>query len=79
MRSLTAILDDPENDELLCAPLEWAELWAAMTASPEQWIPTTPAMFDAMLGAVPPVAYRDDAFLVGEAHHHNEQVTPGLP
>ena len=72
MRSLTAILDNPENDALLCAPLEWAALWAAMKASPAQWIPTTPDMFDAMLGAVPPTAYREDAFLVGEPNHHNE-------
>ena len=30
-------------------PLEWKELWDAMDANPEQWIPTTKNMYWEML------------------------------
>lgn len=40
-----------------------------MKAAPEQWILTTPAMFDKMLGSVPPSTQHPGAFLMGEAHH----------
>lgn len=52
--------------------LEWAPLWAAMDASPAEWIPTTESMYWEMLGAVPPRAQRGGAFLVGEPLRHNE-------
>jgi hypothetical protein len=56
-------------------PLEWAELWTAMDASPE-WVPTTETMYYEMLEAVPPAAMGGGAFLVGEAHHHNGDGQP---
>jgi hypothetical protein len=31
-------------------PLEWKELWDAMDANPNEWIPTTEAMYWEMLG-----------------------------
>jgi hypothetical protein len=52
-------------------PLEWSDLWAAMKAAPADWIATTDAMYDTMLGCVPPRAQRGGAFLVGEADSHN--------
>ena len=54
------------------AKLEWSDLWAAMKASPDAWIPTTDAMYWDMLEAVPPRAHYGGAFLVGEAERHNE-------
>ena len=53
-------------------PLEWADLWAAMSADPEAWQPTTEAMYWAMLECVPPAAMGNGAFLVGEANNHND-------
>ena len=52
-------------------PLEWSALWNAMDAAPAEWIPTTPAMHDEMLGAVPPRAMARGAFLVGEPARHD--------
>ena len=54
------------------AKLEWAELWAAMDASPAEWIPTTEAMYWQMLEVLPPRAMRGRCFLVGEALRDNE-------
>jgi hypothetical protein len=54
-------------------PLEWQELWDAIAAHPEMWIPTTEHMNDEMLGAVPPVRMASGAFLVGEAAGEDEQ------
>ncbi len=54
-------------------PLEWAALWAAMEASPDEWIPTTERMYWQMLECVPPRAQSLGAFLVGEAQRHNEE------
>ncbi len=48
------------------ALLEWSLLWAAMDASPSEWIPTTESMYWHMLECVPPRAQRGRAFLVGE-------------
>lgn len=53
--------------------LEWSELWAAMDASPEDWIPTTEAMYWHMLECVPPRAHKSSSFLVGEAKTHNSE------
>ena len=53
--------------------LEWQPLWDAMDAHPSDWIPTTEAMNWEMLGAVPPKAYINGAFLVGEASHSNAE------
>jgi len=47
-------------------PLEWTALWQAMDANPEQWIPTTEKMYGYMLEVLPPTAYWNGAFLVGE-------------
>jgi hypothetical protein len=54
------------------ALLEWSDLWAAMDASPEAWIPTTEAMYWDMLEAVPPRAQSSFGFLVGEPLRHND-------
>lgn len=54
-------------------PLEWAALWGAMRASPERWRRTSLAMFDEMLGAVPPAAMGGGTFLVGEPNHHTHE------
>ena len=53
-------------------PLEWQPLWDAMGASPNDWIPTTEAMYWEMLGVVPPRKMIGQQFLVGEADNHNE-------
>lgn len=48
-------------------PLEWAELWAAMDASPDAWTPTTEAMYWQMVVTMPTRAKRSDgAFLMGQ-------------
>jgi len=52
-------------------PLEWADLWAAMDAQPDAWIPTTEEMYWDMLEAVPPRCQTARAFLVGEARRHD--------
>lgn len=53
--------------------LEWQELWDAMDAKPDAWIPTTESMYWEMLGAVPPEKMIGANFLVGEATRHNSQ------
>jgi len=58
---------------LLSVKLEWAALWAAMDALPEEWIPTTVAMYQHMLEIVPPRLDIGSRFLVGEPQRHNEQ------
>lgn len=50
--------------------LEWAPLWDAMRADPTRWQRTTQAMFDELLGAVPPFAMGGGGFLCGEAYTH---------
>jgi len=57
----------------MSAKLEWAELWAAMDASPAEWIPTTEAMYWQMLEVLPPRAWRGDCFLVGEPLRHDSE------
>ena len=52
-------------------PLEWQELWAAMDASPAEWIPTTEKMYWNMLECVYPAAQKRGAFLVGEPLRHD--------
>lgn len=56
--------------------LVWQELWAAMAKQPNEWQPTTGEMFYDQLGVVPPAAMLENAFLVGEAHHHNGEGFP---
>ena len=51
--------------------LEWQELWDAMDASPNEWIPTTEAMYWQMLEVLPPRKMLGQNFLVGEATDHN--------
>lgn len=53
--------------------LEWQELWDAMEANPDAWIPTTEKMYWEMLVAVPPIKMLGRNFLVGEASHHNSE------
>lgn len=52
----------------MTAPLEWQPLWDAMDAKPDEWIPTTEAMYYRMLEVVPPRAHSLGAFLVGETY-----------
>jgi len=52
-------------------PLEWNELWDAMDANPQEWIPTTEAMYWQMLEVLPPRKMLGQNFLVGEANDHN--------
>ena len=52
-------------------PLEWQELWNAMDANPQEWIPTTEAMYWQMLECLPPRKMLGQNFLVGEAVHSN--------
>ena len=53
--------------------LEWSELWDAMDAAPDAWIPTTEEMYWQMLEVVPPRAQVRDRFLVGEALRQNAE------
>ena len=53
-------------------PLEWQELWDAMDASPNEWIPTTEAMYWQMLECLPPRKMIGQNFLVGEVNDHTE-------
>ena len=55
-------------------PLEWTALWAAMDASPQEWIPTTETMYWEMMECVPPRMSTGAAFLVGEALRHVDGV-----
>ena len=52
-------------------PLEWSDLWAAMDAAPDAWIPTTEAMYWHMLEVLPPRKMVGDNFMVGEPMRHN--------
>ena len=54
-------------------PLEWNELWDAMDANPQEWIPTTEAMYWQMLEVLPPRKMLGQNFLVGEANCHNAE------
>lgn len=54
-------------------PLEWNDLWDAMDANPDAWIPTTETMYWDMLCVLPPTAHRGDSFLVGEPLRNNGQ------
>jgi len=51
--------------------LEWGELWEAMDADPEAWVPTTEAMYWDMLECLPPTDQKPNSFLVGEPKSHN--------
>ena len=53
--------------------LEWSALWAAMDDKPDDWIPTTAAMYMHMLEVVPPRLDIGCRFLVGEPQRHNEE------
>ena len=53
--------------------LEWQELWDAMDASPNEWIPTTEAMYWEMLEVLPPRKMLGRNFLVGEATRSNSE------
>jgi hypothetical protein len=55
------------------APLEWQDLWNAMDANPDAWIPTTEKMYWDMLEVLPPKKMLGRNFLVGEASRHNSQ------
>ena len=56
--------------------LEWKDLWDAMDANPEQWIPTTESMYWEMMEVLPPRKQSRSAFLVGEATYHNAEGYP---
>lgn len=58
---------------LLSTKLEWAQLWAAMDALPDDWIRTTDSMYQNMLEVLPPRAQAGARFLVGEAKTHNAE------
>lgn len=51
--------------------LEWQALWDAMDANPDAWIPTTEAMYWAMLEVVPPRKMVGENFMVGEPLRHS--------
>lgn len=53
--------------------LEWSDLWAAMDAQPDQWIPTTEAMYWDMLEVLPPRKMVGQNFMVGEPLRHNSK------
>lgn len=53
--------------------LEWQDLWDAMKAAPDAWIPTTENMYWQMLEVLPPRAQTRTAFLVGEPLRSNGQ------
>ena len=52
-------------------PLEWQNLWDAMDASPDAWIPTTESMYWEMLCVLPPREQTRESFLVGEPLRSN--------
>ncbi len=54
-------------------PLEWQELWDAMDAHPDMWIPTTERMTYEALGVFPPVRLASNALLVGEPLRHDDK------
>lgn len=53
--------------------LVWQELWDAMDANPDAWIPTTGEMYWEMLEVVPPIKMLGNNFLVGEPLRSNGQ------
>ena len=53
--------------------LEWSDLWAAMDAHPDEWIPTTEAMYWEMLEVLPPRKMVGQNFMVGEPLRHNNK------
>ena len=54
-------------------PLEWSDLWEAMDASPDAWIPTTEDMYFEMRDCLPPRTMSGGRFLVGEPKTHNAE------
>ena len=57
-------------------PLEWSELWAAMKTRPDEWTPTTEAMYWHILKAVFPMCMNPKSFLGGEPNHHDKDGKP---
>ena len=55
--------------------LEWADLWAALQANYDAgrvvWVRTTAAVYEAMLGAVPPAWRVGLGFLAGDPWDHD--------
>jgi hypothetical protein len=54
-------------------PLEWQELWDAMDAHPDKWVPTTNHMWCKMRDSTPPQAYADGVFLCSEPVRGDEE------
>jgi hypothetical protein len=69
--ALEGLCDELNN--AMRGPIVWNELWDAMKDTPSAWVETTEKMFWEMLEVVPPVRMDNRKFLVGEAHHDNEQ------
>lgn len=55
----------------MSAALEWDELWAALDANHDEWVPTTEEMFWNQLEVVPPRCQEMRAFLGGEPVRSN--------
>lgn len=57
--------------------LVWNELWAEMKrleeSGSEKWVQTSSEMYHEMLNVLPPRFWQDTLFLVGEAHHDNQE------
>jgi hypothetical protein len=62
-----------ELNNTMRGPIVWHKLWDAMKETPSAWVETTEKMYWEMLEVVPPVRMDNRKFLVGEAHHDNEQ------
>ena len=69
--ALEGLCDELNN--AMRGPIVWTELWDAMKENPSAWVETTEEMYWEMLEVVPPVKMTGRHFLVGEAHHSNEQ------
>jgi hypothetical protein len=69
--ALEGLCDELNN--AMRGPIVWDELWDAMKDTPSAWVETTEEMYWEMLEVVPPVRMDNRKFLVGEAHHDNEQ------
>jgi hypothetical protein len=69
--ALEGLCDELNN--AMRGPIVWNELWDAMKETPSAWVETTEEMYWEMLEVVPPVRMDNQKFLVGEAHHDNEQ------
>lgn len=52
---------------------EWQAARAAVQDAPIQWRPTTEEQFDEMLNVLPPAAWINGGFLVGEPSDHHAQ------